>query len=57
MILIWAFVYTSWSIMGRFGLVTRSAMAPSLGIGAYAVVMLWNHFGLSPWLGIPVGVV
>jgi branched-chain amino acid transport system permease protein len=22
-----------------------------MGIGAYTVVMLWNHFGLSPWLG------
>ena len=24
-----------------------------LGIGAYGVAMLWNHFGISPWLGIP----
>jgi len=22
-----------------------------MGIGAYTVVMLWNHFGLSPWFG------
>jgi len=22
-----------------------------MGIGAYSVVMLWNHFGLTPWLG------
>src|SRR5436305_6190175 len=22
-----------------------------MGIGAYTVVMLWNHFGLTPWLG------
>ena len=22
-----------------------------MGIGAYTVVMLWNHYGLSPWIG------
>ena len=27
-----------------------------LGIGAYSVVMLWNLFGVSPWLGAVVGV-
>jgi len=51
-ILLWAFVYTGWSIMGRFGLVSLGHGA-FLGIGAYGVTMLWNHFGLSPWLGIP----
>ena len=53
-ILLWAFVYTGWSIMGRFGLVSLGHGA-FLGIGAYGVTMLWNHFGLSPWLGIPAG--
>ena len=28
-----------------------------LGIGAYVVVMGWNHFGLSPWLGMPIALV
>ena len=56
MCLLWAYVYTSWSIMGRLGLVSLGHGA-FLGIGAYAVVMLWNHFSLSPWLGAPVAVV
>jgi branched-chain amino acid transport system permease protein len=51
-ILLWSFIYTAWSIMGRFGLVSLGHGA-FLGIGAYGVTMLWNHFGLSPWLGIP----
>lgn len=51
-ILLWAFVYTGWSVMGRFGLVSLGHGA-FLGIGAYGVTMLWNHFGLTPWLGIP----
>jgi branched-chain amino acid transport system permease protein len=53
--LLWAYVYTSWSIMGRLGMVSFGHGA-FLGIGAYSVVMLWNHFGVSPWLGAVVGV-
>jgi branched-chain amino acid transport system permease protein len=55
LILLWAFIYTGWSVMGRFGLVSLGHGA-FLGIGAYTVTMLWNHFGISPWLGIPAGV-
>ena len=51
--LIWAFVYTGWAIMGRLGMVSLGHGA-FLGIGAYVVVMLWNHAGLSPWIGIPI---
>ena len=54
LILLWSFIYTSWSIMGRFGLVSLGHGA-FLGIGAYTVTMLWNHFGITPWLGIPAG--
>ena len=51
--LLWGYVYTSWSIMGRLGLVSFGHGA-FLGIGAYVVVMGWNHFGLTPWVGIPI---
>ncbi len=50
LVLLWGYIYTSWSIMGRLGLVSFGHGA-FMGIGAYGVVMLWNHFGLSPWLG------
>ncbi|MCS6878469.1 MAG: branched-chain amino acid ABC transporter permease [Geminicoccaceae bacterium] len=53
LMLIWGFVYTSWSVMGRFGLVSLGHGA-FMGIGAYGVTLLWNHFGLSPWLGGPI---
>lgn len=55
MCLLWGYVYTSWSIMGRLGMVSFGHGA-FLGIGAYSVVMLWNLFGVSPWLGAVVGV-
>ena len=51
--LLWAFVYTSWAIMGRLGMVSLGHGA-FLGIGAYGVVMAWNHWGVSPWFGLPL---
>ena len=55
-ILIWSFIYTGWSLMGRFGL-TSLGHGAFTGIGAYGCVLLWNFAGLSPWLGIPIAVV
>jgi len=52
LVLLWGYIYTSWSLMGRLGLVSFGHGA-FMGIGAYTVVMLWNHFGLSPWIGTP----
>src|SRR6185503_16220485 len=55
-ILLWAFIYTGWSLMGRFGL-TSLGHGAFTGIGAYVTVMLWNFAGLTPWLGIPISIV
>ncbi len=52
-ILLWSFIYTGWSLMGRFGL-TSLGHGAFTGIGAYVTVMLWNFAGLTPWLGIPI---
>jgi branched-chain amino acid transport system permease protein len=54
-ILIWSFVYTAWSLMGRFGLVSLGHGA-FFGIGAYGAALLWNYLGLTPWLGIAVSI-
>src|SRR4029077_17730309 len=55
-ILLWSFIYTGWSLMGRFGL-TSLGHGAFTGIGAYVTVMLWNFTGLTPWLGIPISIV
>jgi branched-chain amino acid transport system permease protein len=55
-ILIWSFVYTAWSLMGRFGLVSLGHGA-FFGIGAYGAALLWNWIGLTPWIGIALSVV
>jgi branched-chain amino acid transport system permease protein len=54
--LLWGFVYTGWAVMGRLGMVSLGHGA-FLGIGAYTVVMGWNHFGLSPWISTPIALV
>jgi len=55
-VLLWGFVYTAWSLMGRFGFVSLGHGA-FMGIGAYVPALLWNYEGLTPWIGIPVSVV
>ncbi len=55
-ILLWAFIYTGWSLMGRFGL-TSLGHGAFTGIGAYVTVLLWNSAGISPWIGIPIAIV
>ena len=42
--------------MGRFGLVSLGH-GGFMGVGAYVTALLWNHLGVSPWIGIPVSMV
>jgi branched-chain amino acid transport system permease protein len=55
LVLIWGFVGTAWSLMGRFGLVSLGHGA-FLGVGAYTTTLLWNSWGLSPWITAPLAV-
>jgi branched-chain amino acid transport system permease protein len=54
-ILLWGMVYTAWALMGRFGMMSLGH-GGFLGIGAYVPTLLWNYYGLTPWIGIPLGV-
>ena len=55
MAVLWGYIYTSWAIMGRLGMVSFGHGA-FLGIGAYSVVLCWNLWGMSPWFGAPIGI-
>lgn len=55
LILIWAFIGTAWSLMGRFGLVSLGHGA-FLGVGIYTMALLWNYYGLFPWFGAALGI-
>ena len=54
-ILLWGFIYTAWSIMGRFGFVSLGHGA-FVGVGAYVPALLWNYYDITPWIGIPLGI-
>src|SRR5262245_16363474 len=54
-ILLWGFIYTAWSMMGRFGFVSLGHGA-FMGVGAYVPALIWNYYGVTPWIGIPLGV-
>ncbi|HXW26803.1 MAG TPA: branched-chain amino acid ABC transporter permease [Xanthobacteraceae bacterium] len=54
-ILLWGFIYTAWSMMGRFGFVSLGHGA-FMGVGAYVPALLWNYYDVTPWLGIPAGI-
>jgi branched-chain amino acid transport system permease protein len=54
LIFIWSFITTSWSYMGRFGLVSLGHGA-FLGLGAYTSGLLFNFYGLSSWMGMLLG--
>lgn len=53
--LLWSYIYTCWSLMGRLGLVSFGHGA-FIGIGAYTVVLTWNLLGWSPWLSAPLAI-
>lgn len=53
--LLWAQIYTAWSLMGRHGL-TSLGHGAFTGIGAYVTVMLWNWLDVTPLIGIPLAV-
>jgi branched-chain amino acid transport system permease protein len=53
-VLLWGFIYTAWSLMGRFGFVSLGHGA-FMGVGAYVPALLWNYEGITPWLSIPLG--
>ena len=59
LILILYFAYTAqaWNIMMGFAGQLSLGHALYVGLGAYTTAALYVHFGLSPWLGLPVAVV
>ena len=58
LILILYFAYTgqAWNIMMGFAGQLSLGHALYVGLGAYAAAALYVHFGIGPWLGMPVAI-
>jgi branched-chain amino acid transport system permease protein len=57
MILLYFYAYltTSWNLVGGFAGVLPLGHSAFVGVGAYTSTILYLHYGLSPWLGMIVG--
>ncbi len=55
LLLFYAYLTTSWNIVGGFAGVLPLGHAAFVGIGAYTSTILSLQYGISPWLGMLVG--
>ena len=54
---IWAVFGVSWNILSGYGGQLSFGHASFFGIGAYTVTLALVYWNMTPWLGIPLGVV
>jgi ABC-type branched-subunit amino acid transport system ATPase component/ABC-type branched-subunit amino acid transport system permease subunit len=54
---IWAVMGLSWNMLSGYGGLISFGHASFFGLGAYTVVLLLVHLGVTPWIGIPAGMV
>ncbi|HRW11961.1 MAG TPA: branched-chain amino acid ABC transporter permease [Syntrophomonas sp.] len=55
MCILWAYLASCWNIIGGFAGQLSLGHGIYTAVGAYVAVILFNTFGLSPWLGMFVG--
>lgn len=55
MCLLWAYLACCWNIVGGFAGQLSLGHATFTAIGAYITVVLFNDFGISPWVGMFAG--
>ena len=55
LILMAAQLGVAWNILGGYAGQVSLGHVAFFGIGAYTATLLFMNFGLSPWIGIPVG--
>lgn len=54
-VVFWAMIAAAWNIAGGYAGQFSLGHAAFFGLGAYASTLLYQHFGLSPWLGMLAG--
>ena len=54
---VWAVYGVSWNILSGYGGQLSFGHASFFGVGAYTVTLALVYWGLTPWLGIPLGMV
>ena len=57
LVLIWATLGLGWNMLSGYSGMISFGHAAFFGLGAYTVTIAFVKFGITPWLGIPLGVV
>ena len=55
LIILYAYFTSTWNFVGGFAGVLPLGHSAFIGIGAYTSTVLFQTFGISPWLGMIVG--
>jgi ABC-type branched-subunit amino acid transport system ATPase component/ABC-type branched-subunit amino acid transport system permease subunit len=54
---VWAVMGLSWNVLSGYSGLVSFGHAAFFGLGAYAVTIALVQFDITPWLGIPIGMV
>ena len=57
LVLIWAIMGLSWNVLSGYSGLISFGQAAFFGLGGYTMTIAFVKFGISPWFGIPLGVV
>jgi len=57
LILLWGAAASAWNVAGGYAGQVSLGHSAFFGLGAYAVALLGTKWGVSPWIGLVVGVV
>jgi len=55
--ILYAYVGLAWNIVGGYAGLLLFGFIPFFGLGAYTTVILLNHYLISPWVGIFIGMI
>jgi branched-chain amino acid transport system ATP-binding protein/branched-chain amino acid transport system permease protein len=55
LVLVWAIMGVSWNVFSGYSGLVSFGHAAFFGLGAYTVTLLLVKFDVTPWIGVPVG--
>jgi branched-chain amino acid transport system permease protein len=57
LVLVWATLGLSWNMLSGYSGMISFGHAAFFGLGGYATTIAFVEYGISPWFGIPLGIV
>jgi branched-chain amino acid transport system permease protein len=55
LVLVWAIMGVAWNVFSGYSGLVSFGHAAFFGLGAYTVTLLFVHFDVTPWIGVPAG--